>query len=151
MQTERYWHDTAWIEAGGADGNGDGRLDCTGTCDADGDGLLASVDINDASAATYVTSTNISKLAITPNTFVFGNSFYNGVLDTDGDTVPDFLDIDSDNDGIYDIIETGGTDASGDGRVDYSGSFNIVDADMDGLADVLDADTNNDGDVTDTN
>jgi hypothetical protein len=137
------------IEAGGADGNGDGRVDCTGTCDADGDGLLAPVDINDASTATYAASTNISKLAIAPNTFVFGNSFYNGVLDTDGDTVPDFLDIDSDNDGIYDIIETGGTDATGDGRVDYTGSFTTVDADMDGLADVLDADTNNDGDVTD--
>lgn len=129
----------------GADANGDGRLDCTGTCDADGDGLLSPVDINVASTATYATSTNISKLAIAPNTFVYGGNFFNGVLDTDYDTVPDFLDIDSDNDGIFDIIETGGADANGDGRVDA-----FADADNDGLSTQYDADTNNDGDVTDT-
>jgi hypothetical protein len=132
------------IEAGGADANGDGRLDCTGTCDADGDGLLASVDINDGSTATYATSANISELAIAPNTYVYGGNFYNGVLDTDYDTVADFLDIDSDNDGIYDIIETGGADANGDGRVDA-----FADADNDGLSTQYDADTNNDGDVSD--
>jgi|GEM_PF-940185 len=138
------------IEAGGHDANGDGRLDCSGACDADGDGLLAPVDINDASQANYAASSNISKEAISPNTYVFGNSFYNGVLDTDHDTVPDFLDIDSDNDGIYDIIETGGADTNGDGRVDFTEPFGNSDTDNDGWINSYDADTNNDGDVTDT-
>lgn len=39
--------------------------------------------------------------------------------DTDGDNTPDYLDLDSDNDGIADIIEAGGIDANGDGEVDY--------------------------------
>jgi len=39
-------------------------------------------------------------------------------IDTDSDGVPDFLDRDSDNDGTPDIIESGGTDINGDGRVD---------------------------------
>ncbi|MEM7244178.1 MAG: FG-GAP-like repeat-containing protein, partial [Acidobacteriota bacterium] len=37
--------------------------------------------------------------------------------DTDGDGVPDYRDLDSDNDGINDVIEGGGSDADGDGRV----------------------------------
>ena len=39
--------------------------------------------------------------------------------DTDGDGVPDRLDLDSDNDGILDLVEAGHTetDSDGDGRV----------------------------------
>ncbi|MGB3592035.1 MAG: hypothetical protein WBA16_10165 [Nonlabens sp.] len=57
------------------------------------------------------------------------------VCDTDGDGVPDRLDLDSDNDGIPDIIESQTT-------VGYnppSGSDN----DSDGLDDIYDADSNN--------
>jgi hypothetical protein len=60
------------------------------------------------------------------------------------------LDIDSDNDGIADIVEAGGVDTNGDGRIDSS-----TDADGDGLKDVYDtsaggdaisdADTDGDG------
>ena len=66
--------------------------------------------------------------------------------DTDGDGVLDLLDLDSDNDGIPDVIEAGGTDVNGDGRVD-----DFEDADLDGLADSLgateleDSDTDGDG------
>ena len=42
----------------------------------------------------------------------------------------DNLDLDSDNDGIADIVEAGGTDTDGDGKVD-----NGTDTDGDGLAD----------------
>ncbi|WP_346882782.1 glycine-rich domain-containing protein, partial [uncultured Algibacter sp.] len=38
--------------------------------------------------------------------------------DTDGDGVADCNDLDSDNDGIYDVVETGGTDADNDGEAD---------------------------------
>ncbi len=40
-------------------------------------------------------------------------------IDTDGDSVPDFLDLDSDNDGIYDVVEAGfgAFDSNNDGRI----------------------------------
>lgn len=40
------------------------------------------------------------------------------LFDTDGDDVPDHLDLDSDGDGLTDALESGGTDADGDGRPD---------------------------------
>ena len=41
--------------------------------------------------------------------------------DTDGDGTPDHLDLDSDNDGCNDSVESGGTDANNDGILDGSG------------------------------
>ncbi|WP_407942469.1 beta strand repeat-containing protein, partial [Mesoflavibacter sp. CH_XMU1404-2] len=38
--------------------------------------------------------------------------------DFDGDGVPNHLDLDADNDGIYDVVETGGTDVNNDGQAD---------------------------------
>jgi len=55
--------------------------------------------------------------------------------DTDGDGVPNNLDLDSDNDGIPDIQEAGGTDTDSDGRVD-----NPTDTDGDGWANTFDSD-----------
>ncbi|MDN3524183.1 Ig-like domain-containing protein [Halomonas sabkhae] len=91
--------------------------------------------------------------------------------DSDGDGIPDRLDIDSDNDGITDNVEaqttagyiapsgtgSGITDADGDGLDDAydadtgnaspaaSAGLTPVDTDGDGTADVLDADSDNDG------
>jgi hypothetical protein len=71
------------------------------------------------------------------------------VLDLDGDGVANYLDLDSDNDGIPDIIEVGGTDSNHDGKVD-----SFVDINQNGYQDALEgtnallksgADTNNDG------
>ncbi|MEO0469950.1 MAG: FG-GAP-like repeat-containing protein, partial [Bacteroidota bacterium] len=55
--------------------------------------------------------------------------------DTDGDGITDAYDLDADNDGIPDIIEAGGVDSDGDGKVD-----DMTDADEDGFADVYDPD-----------
>ena len=55
--------------------------------------------------------------------------------DTDGDAFPDFRDLDSDSDGIFDIIEVNGVDADGDGVVD-----NMGDSDNDGIPNVVDSD-----------
>ncbi|MFT6969753.1 MAG: hypothetical protein ACJAXX_000314, partial [Roseivirga sp.] len=87
-------------------------------------------------------------------------------LDTDGDGTPDYLDLDSDNDGIFDIIEAGGVDANTDGKVDVfvdgnsNGWANVFDpanggtihtdpeTDGDGLKNRIDADSDGDG-ITD--
>ena len=57
--------------------------------------------------------------------------------DSDGDGVPNFLDLDSDNDGIADVIEAGGSDPDNDGRI---GTGAITDTDGDGLSDIVDTD-----------
>ncbi|WP_271764906.1 T9SS type B sorting domain-containing protein [Aquimarina algiphila] len=90
--------------------------------------------------------------------------------DSDRDEVPNFLDLDSDNDGIFDIIEAGRSDldTNGDGIVDgirdidgdgiadigvdangipiaASGGLTPISSDGDGLPDYLDIDADNDG------
>lgn len=53
--------------------------------------------------------------------------------DTDGDGLNDDMDSDSDNDAIPDLVEAGGADTDGDGKID-----GFTDADNDGLADIYD-------------
>lgn len=74
--------------------------------------------------------------------------------DSDGDGVPDQLDLDSDNDGILDNIEAQGAafipksnvDANHDGIDDaYGTGLTPVDTDTDGIVDYLDLDSDNDG------
>jgi hypothetical protein len=101
-------------EAGGVDTNGDGRIDGA-FADADGDGLH---DTYDASTG--------------------GDAIAN--RNTDSDAVNNAYDLDSDNDGIPDVVEAGGTDVNNDGRID-----GYTDADSDGFSDTADADTGNDG------
>ena len=55
--------------------------------------------------------------------------------DTDSDGVPDWLDLDADDDGKLDIIEAGAIDEDGDGKVDSG-----LDSDEDGLPDSVDTD-----------
>jgi gliding motility-associated-like protein len=99
---------TDLVEAGGTDADGDGKLD--GFADSDGDGFANSVD-----------PTTGGTLLPTP--------------DSDGDGIDNFNDLDSDNDGIADVIEAGGTDPDNDGRI---GSGAITDQDGDGLSDLVD-------------
>ncbi|WGH75580.1 gliding motility-associated C-terminal domain-containing protein [Tenacibaculum tangerinum] len=63
--------------------------------------------------------------------------------DTDGDNVPDYQDLDSDNDGINDVIEDGNAaaDTNGDGVIDTNDT-NGGDSDGDGISDSVDADDN---------
>jgi len=60
-------------------------------------------------------------------------------IDWDNDGVPDWHDLDSDNDGILDVIEGGyqGNDTNGDGRID-DGNGNIPAVNSDGLPPVID-------------
>ena len=68
-----------------------------------------------------------------------GNGLDDGVMasplplpNTDGTGGPDFLDLDSDGDGLTDVVEADGTDADGDGRADGG------DTNGNGLADSAD-------------
>ena len=96
------------VEAGGVDQNGDGKLD--NFIDADGDGLSDQVDGNIGSA--------------------YNSGLGLGLPDFDGDGVPNYIDLDSDNDGIPDVLEVGGPDVNNDGKAD-----GFVDLNGDGLND----------------
>lgn len=144
------------------DANGDGRLD--DFVDADGDGVNdaeptvpADTNANGAFDAVEVDSDGdgISDLREAGGVDANGDGIVDGFLDddadgiddginalplipvdTDSDNIPDFQDTDSDNDGLSDLLETGGTDTDGDGNADSLVSA-VVDANEDGVADHL--------------
>jgi len=92
--------------------------------DVDGDGVPAFLDDDD-----------------TDETIGNDNNLTEEAFDADGDGTPNHLDLDSDNDGITDITENGGTDANNDGEVDYPTAgepTSMTDVDGDGLEDALD-------------
>jgi len=97
------------------DSDNDGIPDAieAGGIDADGDGVIDGFTDLDGDGLDDATAT-------TPLP----------VDDTDGDGLPDYLDLDSDNDGLTDASEAGGVDADGDGIID-----GFTDADGDGLDD----------------
>ena len=80
-------------------------------------------------------------------------------IDSDGDSIEDAIDLDSDNDGIFDVVESGNSalDTSGNGRVDgmdtndsdSDGHHDLaqspIDTDLDSIPDYLDLDSDNDG------
>ncbi|RYY44418.1 MAG: T9SS type A sorting domain-containing protein, partial [Chitinophagaceae bacterium] len=115
------------VEAGGVDADGDGRID--NYSDSDNDGLSQQVDLNNIGASGS------------------GNGL--GFVDLDGDGRANAIDLDSDGDGIPDVIEVYGTDTNNNAVID-----GFVDANSDGLHDSYinassllrtGADINNDG------
>jgi gliding motility-associated-like protein len=96
--------------------------------DADKDGIPNYLDANDPAV---------------PNNMADANNdgkcdFINPLYDIDGDQVPDFLDLDADNDGIADLVEAGHNqpDSNGDGVIDglpvsfgTNGLFDAIDSD----------------------
>jgi uncharacterized repeat protein (TIGR01451 family) len=126
------------------DSDGDGipdHIEAGGTFDGDGNGtpgtgLLTTSDVNSVGVPLQVTAVG-----------GFNGDGTDGLnpIDTDLDGLYDYLDLDSDNDGIGDVIEAGGIDPDGNG-VYGAGSINDIDAD--GLADDLDILYNNDNPST---
>lgn len=115
-----------------------------------GDGVIDSTaSVNPVSANGVVDSIE---------TAVDSGIIYTPLLDTDSDGTPNFMDTDSDADGIADIVEAGGEDDDYDGRVDYfedidnrgvddklqASMLPIFDTDNDGVRDYLDLDSDND-------
>jgi len=78
----------------------------------------------------------------------FGDAGGDAPQDTDADTVPDFQDLDSDNDSVNDIDENGNSslDTNGSGFLEDNDD-NFGDTDGDGIADPSDEDENNFGDA----
>ena len=101
------------FEAGGTDANGDGVQDSSGDVDPDEDrdGIVDTIDSDDPIASG-------------------GNGMPLPLPDSDMDEAPDYLDLDSDNDLISDLVESGSSssDANNDGISDGS------DIDGDGIA-----------------
>ncbi len=96
------------VEAAGVDVNGDGRID--NYSDTDNDGISQNIDAN--------------------NTGVVNSGNGLGAINLDNDTNPNAIDLDSDNDGIPDVVEAEGADTNNNGIID-----GFVDANNDGLHD----------------
>lgn len=115
-------------------------------CDMDGDGIMNSVDIdsdNDGIPDNIEAQATGSYTAPTGTYDAHGVDVAYGTsgvwpVNTDGTDNQDYLDLDSDNDGIADSIE--GWDTNGDGTANILPSG--VDADNDGLDDAYDNDDN---------
>ncbi|MDO6496478.1 Ig-like domain-containing protein, partial [Cellulophaga sp. 3_MG-2023] len=117
--------------------------------DNDGDGLLDDYDDVDTSGALFDTNDdqdngasdlpNISKTT-TPEV----DYREVGIDDNDLDGIADSIDLDDDNDGILDTVETSGTDPSADddsdGILNYNDTDLGVDANGDGIVDIFDTD-----------
>jgi len=154
------------------DSDNDGLLDSVeGTDDADGDGFPNYLDLdsdNDGIADTVEGDAQCADVAPrdgrcdgpdSDGDGVADDASGNPVPDTDGDGTPDYLDLDSDNDGASDLIEGGaqcadlatansvcdGPDGDDDGLADDAQLGSPPDFDADGVPDYLDLDSDNDG------
>lgn len=105
--------------------------------DEDGDGIANYQDTSDATVTSGLSST----------ADVNGDGVYD-VYDTDFDGIPDFLDLDSDNDGIWDAIEADGGSVP-NGLNTTTGQFALQDPDNDGLMNYVDTDDVTSGGVSD--
>lgn len=159
---------------GTGDKDGDGipnHLDL----DADGDGILDAVEANgglvpsdavfDVLTGRYTGPVGANGLVDALESSVDSGALRNSPPDTDGDGLPDFLDLDSDDDGVSDnqeaqedlffLVRPSGQDADSDGVDDrYDGSCGCavqgtplvpVNSDGDRWPDYRDTDADNDG------
>ncbi len=110
--------------------------------DSDNDGIPDNVEAQEASV--YIAPTTLDT-----NNNGLDNAYEstNGLspIDSDGDSIPDYLDTDSDNDQVSDVIE--GNDRNSDGIAEFF--FTGIDTDGDGLDDGFEGANINDIDVND--
>ncbi|NMH86205.1 LamG-like jellyroll fold domain-containing protein [Flavivirga algicola] len=129
-------------------------------CDTDGDGVADIFDLDsdndgipgvvEAGLGSYsdgkATLTNNSSWVDANNNGMHDLSEGNSTLDSDGDGTPNYLDLDSDNDTIFDVDESGATNSgsttyqNGDGDITGDGVGDGTDTDA-----VRETDINSDG------
>lgn len=121
--------------------------------DTDGDGIANSLDLdsdndgipdieeggfkaysNNFSKVSPMTDTNNNGVLDAIDSMVSGGTY--SIPDSDGDGVPDYLDLDSDNDAIFDVDES--TLTNGDGDINGDGFGDGPDSDGDGILNLYD-------------
>ena len=141
------------------DSDGDGIADQL-DYDSDNDGITDRIE---SQGAPFIANTGLDTNADGLDN-IFGNNGQTAA-DSDADGIPDYLDLDSDNDGIYDLVESGCTaaDANNNGIIDganfgtnglensietVAGSgilnFTIANTDGDAVSNYLEIDSDND-------
>ncbi len=139
------------IENRRADNDSNGMLDASDSSpasdvlfDADQDGINNLLDLDsDQDGLTDLLeaaqSNTTATVTLSGNDFIDTNANgwhdnYEGlsVADTDADATPDFLDLDSDDDGVTDLRNSGINDADNNGKID-----DVIDNNGDGLHDDL--------------
>ncbi len=130
--------------------------------DSDNDGIHDIIesgheDPDDDGVLSFPGTQEVTMLGLIIN--IPGQEVISITKDHDGDSLPDYLDLDADNDGINDIVEGGNIDADNDGQLE--GDFNLngqavlnneilstsfpTDQDGDGIPNYNDLDSDNDG------
>ena len=140
--------------------------------DSDGDGIADQndYDSDNDSILDFVESqgTNVVALSnVDANNNGIDDAFGNGITpaDTDSDTIPNYLDLDSDNDGIHDLDESGSNaiDANNNGIIDGANfgtnglanalettpdsgviNYTLANTDADGIFNYIELDSDND-------
>ncbi len=92
---------------------------------------LSRMDLS--SSATW-NDANLNGLNDVVDALIAGGSYL--IPDTDADTVPNYLDLDSDNDSFFDVDES--NIYNGDGDINGDGKGDLLDTDRDGILDLYD-------------
>jgi hypothetical protein len=128
------------------DTDGDGIIDSL-DLDSDNDGIfdiregglntgaIATLDVNNDGVIDSTNPVGTNGLANAIESIPDSSTLNYAIADTDRDGTRDFQDLDSDNDGIPDVIEAGGNDPDQDAII---GNGNIVDRNGNGIADSID-------------
>lgn len=95
---------------------------------------LSKMDLS--SGATWVDA-NVNGLNDVVDAQISGGTYL--IADTDADGVPNYLDLDSDNDSLFDVDESGLY--NGDGDINGDGKGDLADTDRDGILDLYDNNT----------
>ena len=134
------------------DTDGDGAVDYLDP-DADNDGIpdTTEADLDVTNDADGDQINDVYDVDATLGTDIDGDNVDDAILPTNTDTdfAPDYIDLDSDNDGLHDVIEAGGIDSDGDAIIDdpamNEGTIpDPPDTDVDGVDDYRDTDSDND-------